>query len=100
MIPLIKGQRKSNYDYRDNLPVNMTAVASQIEGDTGYLLAHDGLTEFGTVSGVARGGYFNERLNQHFRVSGDLLQSISTNGEATDLGNDATAVIFTGRLSR
>jgi hypothetical protein len=87
MIPLIKGQRKSKYDYRDNLPINMTAVVGTVEGDTGYLLAHDGLTEFGTVSGVARGGYFNERLNQHFRVSGDLLESISVTGEATELGN-------------
>jgi len=69
MIPLIKGQRKSKYDYRDNLPVNMTAVVSQVEGDTGYLLAHDGLKEFSNTRGKARGGYYNERLNQHFRVS-------------------------------
>jgi hypothetical protein len=89
MIPLVKGQRKSNYDYRENLPVNMTAIAAQIEGDTGYLLAHDGLTEFASVSGVARGGYFNERLNQHFRVSGGQLESVSESGEIEDLGNIA-----------
>ena len=87
MIPLIKGQRKSNYDYRDNLPVNLTAVKSNIEGDTGYLIAHDGLAEFATVSGVARGGYFNERLNQHFRVSGDQLETISASGEVTVIGD-------------
>jgi hypothetical protein len=86
MIPLIKGQRKSNYDYRDNLPINMTAVVSQVEGDTGYLLAHDGLTGFAQVSGIARGGYFNERLNQHFRVSGGNLESISADGGVTSLG--------------
>ena len=89
MIPLIKGQRKSNYDYRDNLPINMTAIVSQVEGDTGYLLAHDGLTEFASVAGVARGGYFNERLNQHFRVSGNTLQSIGADGAATELGSIA-----------
>lgn len=89
MIPLIKGQRKSKYDYRDNLPVNMTAVASQIEGDTGYLLAHDGLTEFAQTSGVARGGYFNERLNNHFRVSGNSLESIGTDGSIETLGSIA-----------
>lgn len=87
MIPLIKGQRKSNYDYRDNLPVNMTAVASQVEGDTGYLLAHDGLTELAQVSGIARGGYFNERLNQHFRVSGKELESVGVNGSVEILGS-------------
>ncbi|MGB3724812.1 MAG: packaged DNA stabilization protein [Glaciecola sp.] len=89
MIPLIKGQRKTNYDYRDNLPVNMTAVAGQVEGDTGYLLAHDGLTEFAQTSGVARGGYFNERLNQHYRVSGNELESVSASGEVEQLGNIA-----------
>lgn len=87
MIPLIKGQRKSNYDYRDNLPINMTAVVSQVEGDTGYLLAHDGLTEFAQVSGIARGGYFNERLNQHFRVSGSNLESIGADGTVSVIGN-------------
>lgn len=86
MIPLIKGQRKSKYDYRDNLPVNMTAVVSQVEGDTGYLLAHDGLTEFAQTSGTARGGYFNERLNKHFRVSGKELESIGADGAVTKLG--------------
>lgn len=89
MIPLIKGQRKSKYDYRDSLPVNMTAVVEQIEGDTGYLLAHDGLKEFGTTSGKARGGYFNERLNTQFRVSGDQLETISTSGTATPVGTIA-----------
>ena len=86
MIPLIKGQRKSKYDYRDNLPVNMTAVASQVEGDTGYLLAHDGLAEFAQTSGVARGGYFNERLNRHFRVSGNNLESVATDGVIENIG--------------
>lgn len=88
-IPFIKGQRKSKYDYRDNLPINMTAVATAIEGDQGYLIAHDGLTEFADVSGIARGGYFNERLNRHFRVSGDQLESISSTGESTQIGTIA-----------
>lgn len=86
MIPLIKGQRKSDYDYRDNLPVNLTAVASEIEGDTGYLIAHDGLAEFATVNGVARGGYFNERQNKHFRVSGDILEEIGVDGALSKAG--------------
>lgn len=87
MIPLIKGQRKSKYDYRDNLPVNMTAVVSQVEGDTGYLLAHDGLTEFADTFGTARGGYFNERLNTQFRVSGTRLERVNTDGTTTNIGD-------------
>lgn len=86
MIPLIKGQRKTNYDYRDNLPINLTAVKSSVEGDTGYLIAHDGLAEFAQVSGQSRGGYFNERLNKHFRVSGEKLESISPSGEVEVIG--------------
>jgi len=86
MIPLIKGQRKSKYDYRDNLPVNMTSVVSQIEGDTGYMLTHDGLTKLAQTGGVARGGYFNERLNSHFRVSGNNLENIATDGTVDNLG--------------
>lgn len=86
MIPLIKGQRKSKYDYRDNLPVNMTAVVSQVEGDTGYLLAHDGLKEFSSTRGKARGGYYNERLNQHFRVSGIWLETINEDGTTNEIG--------------
>lgn len=85
-IPLIKGQRKSKYDYRDNLPVNMTAIAAQTEGDDGYLLAHDGLTEFAQTGGVARGGVFNERFNRHFRVSGENLESVSADGTVTTIG--------------
>ena len=86
MIQLIKGQRKSNLDYRDNLMVNMTAVAEDIEGDQGYIIAHDGLTEFATTSGTARGAFFNERLNRHFRVSGDYFESISSTGVVTTIG--------------
>lgn len=86
MIPIIKGRRNSRYDYRDNLPVNFTAVVANIEGDQGYLLAHDGLTEFATTNGKARGGYFNERLNAHFRVCGGFLQTINTDGSTDVVG--------------
>ena len=87
IIPLVKGDRKSNLDYRDNLPVNMTVVAREVEGDKGYLLAHDGLTEFASTSGVARGGVFNERLNRHLRVSADQLEEVDTNGNVTVIGS-------------
>lgn len=85
-LPLIKGDRKSKLDYRDNLPVNMTAVIREIEGDNGYLLTHDGLTEFAQTSGVARGGVFNERFNEHYRVSGNAFEQIDSSGAVSVLG--------------
>ncbi len=85
-LPMIKGNRQDNYDYRDNLPVNMTAVIRNIKGDQGYLLTHDGLTEFAQTNGKARGGVFNERFNRHYRVSGDHFESISPTGTVTTIG--------------
>ena len=85
-LPLIKGDRKSDYDYRDNLPVNMTAVSRNVRGDQGYLLTHDGLTEFAVTNGKARGGAFNERFNKHYRVSGNVFESVGTDGTITPIG--------------
>lgn len=87
-IPIIKGDRTvNNADYRDALPVNLTAVARQILGASGYLLSHSGLTLLGTGVGTDRGGYWNERQNIHFRVSGDKLISLDTNGNTNTLGD-------------
>ena len=66
-LPLLKGDRDSDLDYRDNLPVNMTGVVRKVKGSAGYLLTHDGLTEFAEVSGKARGGVYNERFRKHYR---------------------------------
>lgn len=88
-VPLIKGDRHSKLDYRDNLPVNMTAVIRDIKGDQGYLLTHDGLSSFSDVNGTARGGTYNERFNSHFRVSGGLFEEIGTDGSVTVLGDIA-----------
>lgn len=85
-LSLIKGNRQTNLDYRDNLPVNLTAVAADIKGDQGYLLTHDGLTEFAQTNGTARGGVYNERFNKHYRVSGDTFESISVDGIVTPIG--------------
>ncbi len=49
-IPLIKGDRQSKLDYRENLPVNFTSVISQIKGSEGYLLSHDGFPHNVTIA--------------------------------------------------
>ena len=94
-LSLIKGDRITNYDYRDSLPVNVTAVTRPIRGDDGYVISHDGLDEFATTNGVARGAVYNDRINKHFRVSGNNLESIGTDGSTTNIGT----VIGTGIAS-
>lgn len=86
LLPLVRGEGKTNYDYIDVIPENMTAVVRDVRGDSGYLVTHDGLTEFAITNGRARGGAYNERFEQHFRVSGDDFESISPTGEVTKLG--------------
>ncbi len=82
----VKGLRQSKLDYRDNLPVNMTAVVRDVKGDQGYLLTHDGLTKYSDVNGIARGGVYNERFMDHFRVSGTSFERINTDGSVDVLG--------------
>jgi len=86
-VNLIKGDKISSLtDYRDALPVNMYAVQREILGANGYMLCWPGLTEFGTSQGVARGGVFNDRVSEHFRVSGNQLVAVDTQGVETSLG--------------
>lgn len=88
VLPLIKGDRTvNNADYRDALPVNFTVVERNILGAQGYILSHPGLTSFATGLGVDRGGYWNERQNTHFRVSGTNLIDVSDSGSVSSLGN-------------
>jgi hypothetical protein len=87
-ITLIKGDKHgSEVDYRDNLPVNMYAVDKEIFGVKGYLLNYPGLTSFGIGTGIDRGGIYNERFGNHYRVSGTKLISVSTIGVTVELGN-------------
>lgn len=87
-VTLIKGDHvDSNTDYRDSLPVNMIAIKKDILGAKGYMLAYPGLESFGIGSGIDRGGVYNERLSMHFRVSGEKLISVSSNGTVTILGD-------------
>ena len=84
--PIIKGDRVEKADYRDALPVNLTAVAKPIRGSAGYLQSHQGLVQHATGSGIDRGGIWNERLNTHFRVSGNDFISVAADGVVQVLG--------------
>jgi len=87
-IPIIKGDSTvKNADYRDLLPVNFTAVAKDILGASGYLLSHPGLVFHGAGVGVDRGGYWNERQGNHYRVSGGKLISVEADGSISQIGD-------------
>lgn len=89
-IPLnfIKGDKMSiQTDYLDSLPENMYAVPKPILGASGYMLQHEGLSEFGTAVGPDRGGVWNERLSGHFRVSYSQFIIVASNGSTERFGD-------------
>lgn len=87
-IPLIKGDEVGiETDYRDALPVNMIAIPKQILGASGYMLCHPGIDAFATVSGIDRGGVFNDRQTNHFRLSGTDFIEVDAAGTPTVLGS-------------
>lgn len=76
-IPIVKGDYVStNSEYRDAIPVNLIAIVKPILGAQGYLVSHPGLTLHANASGPDRNGQWNERLAEHFRVSGNKLVTI------------------------
>lgn len=87
-INLIKGDKMSiQTDYLDALPENMYAVPKPILGAAGYMLQHEGLSEFGTGVGPDRGGVWNERLLGHYRVSYTQFIILNENGSNDRFGN-------------
>ena len=87
IIDLIKGDSIGNEtDYRDALPENMYAISRPMFGSAGYMIMHEGLTEYGTGVGIDRGGVWNERLLNHFRVSGSQFLVVNENGSNTRHG--------------
>lgn len=86
-VTLIKGDSHgSDVDYRDNLPVNMYAVNREILGAKGYLIGYPGLTSLGTGLGIDRGGNYNERLVDHYRVSGTRFITVAADGTVVNIG--------------
>lgn len=86
-ITFIKGDKVgSETDYRDYLPTNMTAVLKPLFGADGYMLQQPGLKLFGEGVGVDRGALWNERLINHYRISGNRFISVDDAGEVTELG--------------
>lgn len=88
LITFIKGDKHgSETDYRDYLPINMSAILRPMFGAEGYMLETPGLTAFGTADGVDRGGNWNERFSEHYRVNGNKFVSVDSGGVVTELGD-------------
>ncbi len=87
-LNLIKGDSiGTETDYRDSLPVNMYAVIKPIFGAAGYMVQEPGLTQYATGAGIDRGGIWNERQTEHYRVSGGSFVKIDSAGTVTTLGS-------------
>ena len=70
-VPIICGDKIGlNNDYYDAIPVNLIAAMRDLEGSTGYLHSHDGLS-VGSNNGYGgiRGALYNERMGKSFRVA-------------------------------
>jgi len=86
-ITLIKGDKVGvETDYRDALPVNMHAVKRDILNAKGYMIGYPGLTLLSVSQGIDRGGTYNERFSNQYRVSGTKFISVAADGTVTVLG--------------
>lgn len=86
-INIIKGDKVgSETDYRDYLPINMSAVIRPLLGASGYMLQQPGLTQYAEGIGIDRGGLYNERQSNHFRISGTSFIEVDVDGTVTTLG--------------
>lgn len=68
-VPIICGDRiGSDSDYYDAIPVNLIGALRDIDGETGYLYSHDGLSYYNSdIYGASRGALYNERMGRSFR---------------------------------
>lgn len=87
-ITFIKGDKMgSETDYRDSLPINMSAVMRPLFGAAGYMIQQPGLVKYSDTVGADRGGLWNERQLNHYRVSGGKFISVDDAGAVTELGD-------------
>lgn len=88
IINLVKGDSiGSDTEYRDQLPENMYAVSMPVLGSQGYMTMHPGLSEFGTGVGPDRGAVWNDRTEDHFRVSSNRFIVVREDGSTQRFGD-------------
>jgi len=86
-LPLVKGSKISDQaEWRDALPVNVTAFAQDVDGDPCFIRTLDGMKQFGAGFGEDRGGIWSARFTTHLRISGQALVEIDQFGNIVDVG--------------
>ncbi len=86
-VNLLQGDRVDmTTDFRGALPVNVSGVLKPIFGADGYMREEPGLTQYGTGNGKDRGGVWNSKILELFRVSGEALITVAANGGVENLG--------------
>lgn len=86
-IPLVRGDRiDSDVSYRGQLLQNAMSVNQQVLDMAGYVTTYPGYEVFSDAAGNDRNGVYNERMEKHFRVSGDSFIEVGPNGDYVDLG--------------
>ena len=91
-LPLVKGSKISDQaEWRDALPVNVTAFAQEVDGDPGFIRTLDGMEQYGTGLGTDRGGIWSARFTVHLRISGQSLIEIDQLGNVINVGG-ATSI--------
>ena len=103
-IPILKGvYTGQGSDYRTSYPLNMQPILQSTGISEGYLKPIPGIVEIGTGPGVSRGAINWNGL--HYRVMGEQLCRISSDGVVTELGsvgddgNQVTMVYSFDRLA-
>jgi len=85
-IPIVSGIYTDNGpDFRQSYPVNLQPVSMQNGISAGYLRPSDGIVQFSTGPGIDRGGI--EWNGVCYRVMGENLVSIASNGTVTLIGS-------------
>lgn len=84
-LPFNKGTKSDlDSDFRDSLAVNYISVPKP---EHPYMKSAPGLSLFANGVGIDRGGIWNERHKNHYRVSGGKLISVNQNHTVTELGD-------------
>jgi hypothetical protein len=96
-ITFIKGDSVGpETDYRDNLPVNMTAIDRPILGADGYMLQAPGLVSISEFpeDDPCKGAIWNERLETQFRVWGTPTAGVFREAIYTEVPNVGLVLDF------
>ncbi len=93
---LVQGQKASaQTQYVQDLTVNVSPILTPVLDAQGFIQQEPGLTQYGTGIGIDRGGVWNDRFQQLYRVSGDALIRVDGAGAILVLATSPTPLLHT-----